>query len=256
VDGFTVTEEWADLVLSATLVAVIVAVVDELTLGAVNTPSLEIAPALALQLTPVFDVFVTEAAKRWLPPDTRLDEVGETATLTATAGFTVIVDCACLVGSATLVAVTLAVAGAVTLGAVNTPLLDIVPPLALQVTAVFEVLLTVAVNCWVAPEMRLEEVGETTTPTPVVGLMITLALACLVGSATLVAVTDVVKVVEKLRAVNKPLLVIVPPSALHVIPRFDVLLTVAENCWVPPDGMLTLPGEMATLTTMALLTVM
>ena len=164
----------------------------------------------------------------------------------------------CFVGSATLIAVTLTVVGAVTLGAVNNPLLVIVPPVAVQVTAVFELLLTVAVNCWVAPEMRVDEVGETTTPTPpaVVGLMMTLALACLVGSATLVAITDVVKVVVKLRAVNNPLLVIVPPSAVQVTALFDVLLTVAENCWGPPDGMLTLPGVTATLTTMELLTVM
>jgi hypothetical protein len=46
-----------------------VALVDEPTLGAVNTPSVEIVPPLALQLTPVFEVLLTVAANRWLPPD-------------------------------------------------------------------------------------------------------------------------------------------------------------------------------------------
>jgi len=70
-----------------------------------------------------------------------------------------------LVGSATLVAVTVAVVAAVTVGAVNIPLLLIVPPLAVQVTAVFEVFLTVAVNCCVPAEVMLDEVGETATLT-------------------------------------------------------------------------------------------
>ena len=105
---------------------------------------------------------------------------------------------------------------ALTLGAVNSPPLEIVPPFAVQVTAVFEVLLTLAVNCWLAPESRLDELGETVTATPVDGFTVTIARAYLVGSATLVAVTVAVAVVETLRAVNNPLLEIVPPSAVHV----------------------------------------
>ena len=52
-----------------------------------------------------------------------------------------------MVVSATLVAVMVAVVEELTLGAVNIPPLETVPPVAVQVTAVFEVLLTVAVNC-------------------------------------------------------------------------------------------------------------
>jgi len=55
-------------------------------------------------------------------------------------GFTVIVACALFVGSATLVATTVALLLVVTLGAVKTPVLEMEPLLADQVTAVFELL--------------------------------------------------------------------------------------------------------------------
>ena len=160
--GLTVTEERANLVASATLVAVMVAVVDAVTLGAVNIPPLLIVPPLAVHTTAVFEVFATVAVNCWVPSERMLDEVGETATLTGScAGFTVIVDCECLLGSATLVAVTVAVVATVTLGAVNIPLLLIVPPLAVQVTAVFEVWATIAENCCVPADAKLALLGET-----------------------------------------------------------------------------------------------
>jgi len=156
------------LVVSATLVAVTVAVVEELTLGAVNIPLLEIVPPVALQVTAVFEALLTLAVNCWLPAEMRLDEIGETATLTAAdEGLTVIVDREYWLGSATLVAVTLAVVVAVTLAAVNNPLLEIVPPVADQVTAVFDVLPTVAENCCVPPEGTLALLGETVTLTAV-----------------------------------------------------------------------------------------
>jgi hypothetical protein len=70
-----------------------------------------------------------------------------------------------------LVAVTVTLVVAVTLGAVNMPLGEIVPFEADQVTAGFEALFTVAENCWVAPEAMLAEVGvmETETGTCVAG---------------------------------------------------------------------------------------
>jgi len=64
--------------------------------------------------------------------------------------------------------VTVSVEVVVTLGAVNSPLVEIVPPVALQVTAVFEVLLTVAENCCFPAEGTLAVVGETATIIPVV----------------------------------------------------------------------------------------
>jgi hypothetical protein len=51
----------------------------------------------------------------------------------------------------------------VTLGAVNSPLLEIVPPVAVQVTAVFEVLLTVAENGCVPADGTLALEGERAT---------------------------------------------------------------------------------------------
>jgi hypothetical protein len=51
----------ADLLESATLVAVTTAVVFDVTPGAVNKPLLETVPLDALQLTPVLELFVTTA---------------------------------------------------------------------------------------------------------------------------------------------------------------------------------------------------
>jgi hypothetical protein len=71
-----------------------------------------------------------------------------------------------------LVAVTVAVLEEVTLGAVNTPLLEIVPLLADQLTAVFDALLTVAVNCCVPADITLVEFGEILTLTLPDGLIV------------------------------------------------------------------------------------
>jgi hypothetical protein len=58
-----------------------------------------------------------------------------------------------------------------------------------QVTAVFVVLLTAAVNCCWAPSAIVAVAGATETITPVVGtIMFIVELADLVESATLVAV--------------------------------------------------------------------
>jgi hypothetical protein len=64
---------------------------------------------------------------------------------------------------ATLVAVTVILVVADTAGAVNKPVLEIVPPVVDQVTAWFEVLATVVLNCCVPPEEVVTEVGETET---------------------------------------------------------------------------------------------
>jgi hypothetical protein len=168
--GLTVTEERADLVASATLVAVMVTVVEAVTWGAVNMPPLLMVPPLAVQRTPVFEVFLTLAVNCWVPAERMLDEVGETVTLTAgelgaDAGVNVTVESECLVGSATLVALTLAAVATVTLRAVNNPLLEIVPPSAVHVTAVLEVPVTVAENCCVPADGTLATAGETVTVT-------------------------------------------------------------------------------------------
>jgi hypothetical protein len=111
--------------------------------------------------------------------------------------------------------------------AVNNPLLEIVPPVAVHVTAVFEVPETVAVNCWVCPGCKVALVGETLTE--ITGtLIVTLADADFVVSATEVAVTVKLPAVDP--AVNTPLLLMVPPVAVHVTAVFEVPETVAVNC--------------------------
>ncbi len=72
------------------------------------------------------------------------------------------------------------------LGAVKRPEVLMVPPVALQVTAVLLVPVTVAVNCWVPPVLSEAEVGAILTATEVTVMV---EEADLVGSATLVAVT-------------------------------------------------------------------
>ncbi len=67
------------------------------------------------------------------------------------------------------------------------PLVVMVPPVAVQVTAVLVVPVTVAVNCWVPPVMSEAEVGAMLTATGIV--TVTVAEADFVESATLVAVT-------------------------------------------------------------------
>jgi hypothetical protein len=71
-------------------------------------------------------------------------------------------------GSACEVACTLTIVDALTFGAVKRPVLVMFPPLVVQLTAVFALPVTMAVNCWEAPaksealegEMEIEIDGE------------------------------------------------------------------------------------------------
>jgi len=76
----------------------------------------------------------------------------------------------------------------------------------------------------------------------------TLALAFLVVSAALVAVTVTLVVLETLGAVNMPPLETLPEVADHITAVLLVPWTAALNCWVPPDVTAAVPGETATLT--------
>ena len=73
------------------------------------------------------------------------------------------------------------------LGAVNIPVEETVPPVAVQVTAVFVEPVTVALNCAVPLVVVVALAGEMLTLTG--ALTVAVALALLVGSATLVAFT-------------------------------------------------------------------
>jgi len=144
---------------SATLVATTIALVLVVTLGAVKTPVLEIEPLLADHVTDVFELLETVATNCCLPADTRVVALGETATLTAACGTTVTMACADLVVFAALVAVTVTDVAVVTEGALNEPVLEMVPFDAVHKTDVFEVLLTVAVNCCLAAEDNVKVPG-------------------------------------------------------------------------------------------------
>jgi hypothetical protein len=169
---------------------------------------------------------------------------------------------ALLVGSATLVAVTVcppAVDGAV----YNPPVLTVptvlFPPFTPstdQVTAVFVVPVTVAVNCCVPPSATIAVVGEMVTVIVggggvITGVMVTVAFALLVGSALATAVTVTCTDTLVVGAVYRPLLEIVPfcafpPTTLFTSHCTVVLLepvTVAWNCCVPPEVTLALVGE-------------
>jgi len=132
-----------------------------------------------------------------------------------------------------------------TVGAVYSPLADIVPqavplhplPATLHETAVFDVLITVAVNCWWAPVSSCTVSGETVTE--IGGATVTEAAADLVGSATEVALTNTCAGLGTADgAVYSPFAEIVPqaaslqplPATLHDTAVFDVPVTVALNC--------------------------
>lgn len=74
-------------------------------------------------------------------------------------------------------------------GAVYKPVAEIVPDVAAQVTAVLLLPLTVAVNCCVPPVNKEDEVGLIAIETAAAEETVMVALADLLGSATLVAVT-------------------------------------------------------------------
>jgi hypothetical protein len=179
-----VTDALAVLVLSAWLVAVTVTIAGFGTVvGAVYKPSDEIVPTAALPLTVlftdhvtvVFGVPVTVAVNCCVVVVCTVADVGDNVMVTdGGAAVIVVVALALFVLSATLVAVTVTVAGEGTeAGAVYKPPDVIVPNVALppttlftaQVTVVFNVPVTVAVNCWVLLTCTLAEVGAICTAT-------------------------------------------------------------------------------------------
>ena len=123
------------------------------------------------------------------------------------------------------------------------------PPVAVQVTDVLLLPVTLAVNCCVALPASEAEPGEIDTATTG-ALTVTVADADLVESATLVAVT--VKVPAVVDAVYSPLEETLPPVADHATDVLLVPLMLAVNCWVPLVSIEAETGEMLTATTGAL----
>jgi hypothetical protein len=110
---------------------------------------------------PVFVMLTLDGARLDVPAcPAKLRLAGFTVSTGAT-GFTVRVADALLLVSARLVAVTITGVAEVTVGAVNKPDAPTVPAVADQLTAVFGVLPTLAVNCRVAPETAVAVEGDT-----------------------------------------------------------------------------------------------
>lgn len=134
--------------------------------------------------------------------------------------------------SAALVAVTVTVPADD--GAVSTPVAEIVPALAFQLTDLLATVpSTVALNCCVAP-MRMEGVaGDTETEFTTGAATVMVAVADLVVSATLVAVTVAVPAVED--AVKRPELLMVPEEVFQVTDLLVVPPCMETASWsVPP----------------------
>ena len=75
------------------------------------------------------------------------------------------------------------------------------------------------------------------------GVIVRVALACLLASATLVALTVAVVLTLTSGAVYSPLLEIVPEDAVHVTDVLLIPVSVAVNCRVPWDATVALLGE-------------
>ena len=143
-------------------------------LGATYNPLVDINPVvwlppampLTCQLTAVLGVPFTDAANCCVPKFATVAALGETLTDVEEALVTVTVADADFVASACAVAVTVTVGGfGAVAGAVYSPLLDMVPfeapPATLQATTIFDVPVTVAVNCCVLPAATLTAIGAT-----------------------------------------------------------------------------------------------
>jgi len=136
VGGVTATVALDFFVVLALLVAVTVTLVLLLTFGAVNMPPLETVPAVADQVTAVLLVPCTVAENCCVFPEVRVVLVGETLmVMVDPVGLTATIALAFFEVLALLVAVTVTFVLLLTFGAVNMPLLEIVPAVADQVTA-------------------------------------------------------------------------------------------------------------------------
>ena len=226
-----VTLACANFVASATLVAVTVKF--PATIPATYNPFAEIVPPVAVQFRVVFEEPVTLALNCCEAPSKREAVFGATNTLTLCAGAVIVtLACANFVASATLVAVTVKFPAIVP--ATYSPLVEIVPPVAVQLTPVFVAPVTLAVNCCEAPSKSESVFGATATLTLCAGaLIVTLACANFVASATLVAVT--INFPATVPATYNPAEEIVPPVALQVTPVFVAPVTLAENCSDTPS---------------------
>src|SRR5215831_6745944 len=120
-------------------------------------------PPVAVHVTAVLEAPVTTAVNCCAAPGCKFMIVGETDTCTLGVGWMVICAEAVLVESAAEVAVTAKLPADVP--AVKRPVVETVPPVAVQLTWVLELPVTVAPNCCVCPGFKVALNGETETCT-------------------------------------------------------------------------------------------
>ena len=185
----------ADAVESATLVAVTVALVATLVVGAVNRPLVDTVPALALQRTCWLMVLaavvvaelpvLTEAVSCCVPAEGTVAVAGVTVTVVLElAGVTEMTAEADAVGSATLVAVTVAAMATLVVGAVNMPLVETVPALALHRTCWLTVLAAVVVPELPAVTDAVSCCAPAEATAAVAGVTVTVRLDCLLATVS------------------------------------------------------------------------
>jgi hypothetical protein len=123
---------------------------------------------------------------------------------------------------------------------VNSPVVETDPAVAFQVTLVFAVLLTRAVNCWVFPDATAVEFGLTETVTgDGFGFefeIVTVAVPEAAGLIVLTAVTVTDEILPKRGARKRPVLEISPALARQETFWF------AENCCVLPGATVAADG--------------
>ena len=157
-------------------------------------------------------------------------------------------DCADLVKSATLVAMTATEAvDGITEGALYFPVWSTVPApvdgFNDQVTDVFDALETALANCCVWPWKSEAVAGETVTPT---GFKVMVDVAVFEVSAWLVAVTVTAVVAATVAGAVYSPEVLIDPVPVGLMVQFTVVyvvfVTAAVNCWVCPPPSVAVAG--------------
>jgi hypothetical protein len=143
--------------------------------------------------------------------------------------------------SAALAAVTVTIVEEVTVGATKRPLLEIVPLLACQVTAVLLVEVKVAENCCFPPEEMVAVSGATLIVILFGGTIVIAEIATVAGSPAVVAVTFTFVEVVTTGAANRPVFEMVPALAVQTKDAFPV--EVAVNCCWAPEASVNVAGE-------------
>ena len=117
------------------------------------------------------------------------------------------------------------------------------PALVVHVTSAPAILVRIALNCCLPPELRVVLVGETAIETESRGVTITCTAARVAGLCELVAVMVATVCADTGGAVNKPVLEIQPMLDVQVAELSRVFPAHASNCSVLPEFKAAFCGE-------------